>query len=238
MKRKIVMIDAAKCTGCGLCIAACHEGALQLVNGTARLISESYCDGLGACLPECPTGAITVAERDAAAFNEAAVLKQPEPENKQPLPETLACGCPGTRAKVIENQTHSARASATPVAMESRLRQWPCQIKLVPSNAPYFDNAHLLVAADCTAYAYANLHHDFMANKITIIGCPKLDQVDYTEKLTDILEMHDIKSVTVLRMEVPCCGGIVNAVKNALTASGKMIPWQVTVIGTNGDIIE
>lgn len=236
MKRKIVSIEESKCNGCGLCINACHEGALQLVNGKAKLISEDYCDGLGNCLPDCPTGAITIEEREAAAFNEEAVAKHIE-NNNTPLEVPLACGCPGSQArsivkeKVPETITHQVKS-------ESELRQWPCQIKLVPVNAPYFDNAHLLVAADCTAYAYAGIHQDFMRNKISIIGCPKLDEIDYTEKLTEILKRHEIKSVTVLRMEVPCCGGMVSAVKNALLNSGKMVPWNVVTISTDGKVLE
>lgn len=236
MKRKIISIDEAKCNGCGLCINACHEGALQLVNGKAKLVSESYCDGLGNCLPECPTGAITIEEREAAPFDAEAVAKHIEGKNN-PAPPSLACGCPGSQARSLVKEKASEPQTRT-VRMESELRQWPCQIKLVPVNAPYFDNAHLLVAADCTAYAYAGIHQDFMRNKITLIGCPKLDEVDYTEKLAEILKRHEIKSITVLRMEVPCCGGIVHAVKNALINSGKMIPWNVVTIGTDGNIIE
>lgn len=236
MKRNIVRIDETKCNGCGLCVNACHEGALQLINGKAKLVSESYCDGLGNCLPECPTGAITIEEREAEAFDEAAVTKHIESTNAPAAPP-LACGCPGTQSRSIIKEK-AVETPVRPVRMESELRQWPCQIKLVPVNAPYFDNAHLLVAADCTAYAYAGIHRDFMRNKITIIGCPKLDEVDYTEKLTEILKRHEIKSVTVLRMEVPCCGGIVYAVKNALINSGKMVPWNVVTIGTEGEIIE
>jgi len=239
--RKIVKINREKCDGCGLCIDACHEGALQLVNGKAELVSESYCDGLGDCLPECPAGAITIEEREADAFDEESVKKHME-ARKSPVLEKLACGCPGTQARTIDRK-EAAAASAQPAAgsaqpVVSQLRQWPCQIKLVPVNAPYFDQAHLLVAADCTAYAYANIHNDFMRNKITIIGCPKLDDVDYTEKLTGILQAHEIKSVTVLRMEVPCCGGIVNAVKQALINSGKMIPWSIVTVTTDGKIAE
>lgn len=252
MKRKIVKIDEEKCNGCGLCISGCHEGALQLIDGKARLVSESYCDGLGACLPECPAGAICIEERDADAFDETAVnannatnhtTKQHSPNTPiQAIQqsESSACGCPGTRARVMDRTAKPAtpiQPSQQPQAPESQLRQWPCQIKLVPANAPYLDKAHLLIAADCTAYAYANIHNDFMQNKITLIGCPKLDDTDYSEKLSAILMHNDIKSITVLRMEVPCCGGMVSAVKNAMLISNKLIPWNVTTISTNGNII-
>lgn len=240
MKRKIVKIDEEKCNGCGLCINGCHEGALQLIDGKARLVSESYCDGLGACLPDCPVGAISIEEREAAAFDEEMVKSQMAAK-QNPIPETLACGCPGTHAKMLERKSEPSTSQAVHSyvqANESQLRQWPCQIQLVPVNAPYFENAHLLVAADCTAYAYANVHQEFMRNKITIIGCPKLDDTHYAEKLTAILSAHEIKSVTVLRMEVPCCGGIVHAVKEALLNSGKLIPWQVVTISTDGRILE
>lgn len=247
MKRTIIKIDEEKCNGCGICISACAEGALQLIDGKAKLISESYCDGLGACLPECPTGAITMEEREADPFDEEAVkanmekamLQKAEEKTSPAMP--LACGCPGSNARATERKPaayvpdHSARYNVRP---ESQLRQWPCQIKLVSPQAPYFENAHLLVAADCTAFAYANTHEDFIRNKITIIGCPKLDEVDYSEKLAAILSYNNIKSVTVLRMEVPCCGGISNAVKNALIKSGKMIPWSVITVTTDGQIIE
>lgn len=238
MKRKIVTIDESKCNGCGLCINACHEGALQLVNGKAKLISDTYCDGLGACLPNCPMNAITIEEREAAAFDEAAVKARMDAAK----PNAVSFGgCPGSRAHNIERPVHLPANTeiAPPVARPtSELRQWPCQIKLVPVSAPYLKNAHLLIAADCTAYAYANLHQDFMRNKITLIGCPKLDEGDYTEKLTVIFSQHELKSVTVLRMEVPCCGGIVYAVKQALANSGKIIPWQVVTISTDGRILE
>lgn len=240
MKRKIVKIDESKCNGCGLCISGCHEGALQLIDGKAKLVSESYCDGLGACLPECPMDAISIEEREADAFDEEAVKENMQKAVQAPKP--LACGCPGTHAKTIEKKVPAKAAvevnNTASQPMESQLRQWPVQIQLVPANAPYFDNAHLLVAADCSAFAYANFHQDFMKNKISIIGCPKLDHVDYAEKLTQILQAHEIKSVTAVRMEVPCCGGIVSAVKQALMNSGKMIPWNVVTIGTDGSIIE
>jgi ferredoxin len=264
MKRKIVRIDEEKCTGCGLCVDSCQEGALQLVDGKARLMSESYCDGLGNCLPECPAGAIAIEERDAAGFDDEAVKKHatvkavnmgsPVPETSRAcgcgeadsvaepddMPEKLACGCPGTSAKLIERGecAHGTAAPHQAAAPESQLRQWPCQIKLVPVNAAYLDNADLLVAADCTAYAYADIHSDFMRHRITLIGCPKLDDTDYTEKLTEILKAHEIRSIKVLRMEVPCCGGIVNAVKQALINSGRMIPWGVATVGTDGRIVE
>ncbi len=239
MIRNIITIDQDKCNGCGLCVSACHEGALQLIDGKAKLISDSYCDGLGACLPECPTGAIEIQEREAERFDEQAVEAKKMQENKQP--EKLACGCPGTHSRTIERKQESPTPTAIETqqqSMTTELNQWPCQIKLVPTNAPYFDNAHLLVAADCSAYAYANFHHDFMKNKITIIGCPKLDNTDYAVKLTEILQNNAIKSVTVVRMEVPCCGGIEAAVKQALINSGKMIPWHVVTISTEGMILE
>lgn len=225
MIRKIIQIDEEKCNGCGACAAACHEGAIEMVNGKAKLMRDDYCDGLGDCLPTCPAGAITFVEREAAAYDEEAVRK-----NKERAKKSLACGCPGTQSREIK------RESAVPCGGDtaSQLLQWPVQIKLVPTNAPYFDGANLLIAADCTAYAYGNFHNEFIRRHITLIGCPKLDEVDYTEKLTAIIAGNDIKSVTVVRMEVPCCGGIENAVKNALRASGKFIPWQVVTISTDG----
>ena len=207
MIRRIIEIDEDKCNGCGACAAACHEGAIGMVDGKAKLLRDDYCDGLGDCLPTCPTGAIRFVEREAAAYDEQAVL---------------------------ENQKKAAPAVIQP----SQLAQWPCQIKLVPVNAPYFQGAKLLIAADCTAYAYANVHQEFMRGKVTIIGCPKLDDVDYIEKLTQILENNDIKSVTILRMEVPCCGGLEMAAKKALKESGKFIPWQVVTISIDGKILD
>ena len=237
MLRKIVKIDEEKCNGCGLCVNACHEGALQLIDGKARLVSESYCDGLGDCLPECPTGAIVLEERETVEYDEEAVKKHMEKRKQQPE-EVLPCGCPGSQAKLQAKRKPQATSVLSEQTMQSQLGQWPCQLKLVPITAPYLDNAHLLIAADCTAFAYPNIHQTFMRNKITLIGCPKLDAIDYSEKLTAILKQHEIKSVTVLRMEVPCCGGLVQAVKNALINSQKMIPWNVVTISTDGQLLE
>ena len=306
MKRNIISIDEEACNGCGLCVTACHEGALQMVNGKAKLITDSYCDGLGACLPECPTGAIRIEEREADAFDEEAVkarmaaldaelhMAQAQTAHAhnghaqahthsdhaqaqahaahthsghahaapaaKAGPEYAGGGCPGSRARTIERPAGGGcpgsaarsleRTSTSSVAdntrntpaivikPESQLRQWPVQIKLVPVKAPYLHQANILVAADCTAFAYANIHNDFMKNRITLIGCPKLDEGDYADKFTAILQNNEIKSITVLRMEVPCCGGITHAVQRALMASGKMIPWQVVTVGTNGEILE
>lgn len=201
MIRKIIQINEKKCNGCGACAKACHEGAIGMVDGKAKLLRDDYCDGLGDCLPSCPTGAISFVEREAAAYDEKAVQK------------TDIC---------------------SPVQISSQLGQWPCQIKLVPVNAPYFDGAKLLIAADCSAYAYAGMHDEFMRGKVTLIGCPKLDNVDYSEKLTQIIQCNNIQSVSILRMEVPCCGGLEQAVKKAIQASGKFIPWQVATISIDG----
>lgn len=231
MIRKIIQIDEEKCNGCGACAAACHEGAIGMVDGKARLLRDDYCDGLGDCLPSCPTGAITFTEREAAAYDEKAV-KAAQQKKKGALP----CGCPGTNVKQIHRSQGGCTApSAADVG--SRLSQWPVQIKLAPVNAPFFDNANLLIAADCTAYAYGNFHERFIKNRITLIGCPKLDAVDYTEKLTAIIRENDIKSVTIVRMEVPCCGGLEHAAREALKASGKFIPWSVVTISTDGHIL-
>ena len=235
MVRKIITINEDKCIGCELCVNACHEGAIGMVNGKAKLLRDNYCDGLGNCLPVCPTEAITFEEREAAEYDAVAV--KTNMENVQP--EALACGCPGTHSKVINRDAAKYDPASEPTAqVETHLNQWPVQIKLVPVNAPYFENANLLVAADCTAFSYGNFHAEYMRNKVTIIGCPKLDEGDYSEKLTAILQANNIKSVTVVRMEVPCCGGIENAVKTALQNCGKMIPWQVVTISTDGKILE
>lgn len=232
MKRKIIKINEELCNGCGLCAEACHEGAIGMVNGKAKLLRDDYCDGLGDCLPVCPTGAIAFEEREAAAYDEAAVKANMA---KTPLP----CGCPGTHSKSIDRKNESAEVDSKPAHNpKSRLNQWPVQIKLVPVNAPYFNGAKLLIAADCTAFAYGDFHERFIKNHITLIGCPKLDEGDYSDKLTAIIKENDIKSVTVVRMEVPCCGGIANAAVTALQNSGKMIPWQIVTISTDGQILE
>lgn len=204
MIRRIIQIDEEKCNGCGACAAACHESAIGMVDGKAKLLRDDYCDGLGDCLPACPTGAITFVEREAAAYDEAAVLA---------------------------NQKKATKS-------QSQLQQWPVQIKLVPTNAPYFDGAKLLIAADCTAYAYANFHEDFIKGRIVLVGCPKLDAADYSKKLEEIIRNNNIASVTIVRMEVPCCGGLEMAAKKALQNSGKFIPWQVTTISVDGKLLD
>ena len=234
MIRKIIRIDRERCNGCGACAQACHEGAIEIRNGKAELVREHFCDGLGDCLPECPTGAISFEEREAPAYDEKAVK---EAQKNQAAPKHM--GCPG--AKSMQIQRPAAPETGTPASnpgQMSALRIWPVQIKLAPISAPYFNGAKLLIAADCTAYAYASFHQDFIRNKLTLIGCPKLDQVDYSEKLTAIIQGNDIQSVTIVRMEVPCCGGLEMAAKKALQSSGKFIPWQVVTISIDGKIIE
>jgi NAD-dependent dihydropyrimidine dehydrogenase PreA subunit len=245
MLRQIIQIDKEKCNGCGLCVNACHEGAIGLKEGKAVLLRENYCDGLGDCLPACPQKAIFFEKREAPQYDEAEVKKH---LNKN---EPLPCGCPGTNAKSIKRedtlpQTDVPVYSVEPIGegfppehmFPSQLAQWPVQIKLVPVKAPYFDNAELLVSADCTAYAYGNFHNSFMKNKITLIGCPKLDECDYSEKLAVIFKSSNIKSITVIRMEVPCCAGIENAVKKAINACGKEIPLQIVIITTDGNLLQ
>ena len=254
MIRKIIKIDEEKCNGCGLCANACHEGAIEMINGKAKLVRENFCDGLGDCLPACPTGAITFEKREAPAYDEKAVqeAKKGSPTaitGTKPVPPHMEKkkmekmnpihhegGCPGSRIAQFHRQEDTPPVSSP--HSTSRLGQWPCQIKLVPTRAPFFENAKLLIAADCTAYAYANMHEEFMKGKITIIGCPKLDDIDYTEKLTAIIRNNDIRSVTIVRMEVPCCGGLQRAAENALKASGKFIPWQVITISIDGNILD
>ena len=270
MKRKIVEIDETKCTGCGLCANACHEGAIAMVDGKAKLVKDDYCDGMGDCLPECPAGAIKIVEREAAAYDENAVQERKmakmqeqmkaggmalHPDRHMPPPGGLdrrslgGGGCPG---KAMRTFNRTGGPGSVPAMADtevgppdsrfpiphSQLAQWPCQIRLVPVKAPFFQGAKLLIAADCTAYAYANFHQEFMRGKVTIVGCPKLDPVDYSEKLTEILRENDIKSVTIVRMEVPCCGGLEMAAKKALQESGKFIPWQVVTLSLDGKIID
>lgn len=218
MIRQMIHIDEEKCNGCGICASACHEGAIDIVAGKAKLVREHFCDGFGDCLPSCPTGAITFEEREAPAYDEAAVKE--------------------SQRKSQESDEENSAPAAAYARSVSQLNQWPCQIKLLPTRASFYDSAKLLIAADCTAYAYANMHEDFMKGRITLIGCPKLDAVDYSEKLTEIIRDNDIKSVTIVRMEVPCCGGLQRAAENALRNSGKFIPWQIVTISRDGRILD
>lgn len=237
MLRKIIKIDKNRCNGCGACAAACHEGAIEMIDGKAVLTREDYCDGLGDCLPQCPTDAISFEEREAPAYDEAAVLAAKQKKLKEQDIKMPRTGCPGAQVRQIVPSKTENTPFHMPTAV-SQLGQWPCQIKLAPVNAPYFNGAKLLIAADCTAYAYANIHTDFMKDKVTLIGCPKLDSVDYSEKIKEIIRTNDIKSVTILRMEVPCCGGLETAVKKALQESGKFIPWQTVTISVDGKILD
>ena len=239
MIRKIIHIDEDKCNGCGLCATACHEGAIDIIDGKAKLVRENFCDGFGDFLPGCPTGAITFEEREAPAYDEAAVQ---ESKKKKELQEKMKHlhegGCPGSRMRMLEQPGEAGSNIAEPMRQAPQLRNWPVQIKLAPINAPYFNKAKLLIAADCTAYAYANFHQEFMRGKVTLVGCPKLDAVDYSEKLTEIIRSNEIQEVTIVRMEVPCCGGLEMAAKKALQASGKFIPWQVVTISIDGKILD
>ena len=235
MVRKIIEIDEEKCNGCSACAEACHEGAIGMVNGKAKLLREDYCDGLGDCLPACPTGAISFVEREAADYDEQAVTANKR--KKQNEAHALS-GCPGNRLHSFHrSQEEPVQKAEVKTAPLSRLEQWPCQIRLIPIHAPCFDGAKLLIAADCTAYAYARMHEDFMKGKITLIGCPKLDDVDYSEKLTGILQNNEILSVTIVKMEVPCCSGLEAAAKKALQKSGKFIPWRVVTVSVDGRIL-
>ena len=247
MIRKVIHIDEDKCNGCGICANACHEGAIGMVDGKAKLLRDDYCDGMGDCLPACPTGAITFEEREAAAYDEAAVREnKKKKELQEKMKQMNAGGCPGSAVRMLQQKNAGANSSTgtsslvggSSMAAVSQLRNWPVQIKLAPINAPYFNGAKLLIAADCTAYAYANFHQEFIRGKVTMVGCPKLDSVDYSEKLTEIIRNNDIQSVTIVRMEVPCCGGLEMAAKKALQASGKFIPWQVVTISIDGKILE
>ena len=240
MIRKIIHIDEEKCSGCGLCASACHEGAIDIVDGKAKLVRENFCDGFGDCLPNCPTGAISFEEREAPAYDEAAVkAAQKKAMEKRVRLVQAGGGCPGSRMMELHKEAVPEQETA-PVSVRpiSRLNQWPCQIKLLPTQAPFFDGTKLLIAADCTAYAYANMHEDFMKGKITVIGCPKLDAVDYSEKLTAIICNNDVKSLTIVRMDVPCCGGLQRAAETALRNSGKFIPWQVVTISRDGRVLD
>lgn len=238
MIRQIIRIDEGKCNGCGLCAQACHEGAIDMVEGKAKLVWENFCDGFGDCLPQCPTGAIRFEEREAPAYDEAAVKESQRKKAADKLMQGQRplSGCPGSAAMGLQGGEDAPPATAGKPL--SRLKQWPVQLKLLPAKAPFYDGAGLLIAADCTAYAYAGMHEDFMRGKVTVIGCPKLDGVDYTEKLSQIISGNDIKSVTILRMDVPCCGGLQRAAENALRASGKFIPWQVVTISRDGRILD
>lgn len=277
MIRKIIHIDEEKCNGCGLCARACHEGAIDIVDGKAKLMRENFCDGFGDCLPNCPMGAITFEEREAPEYDAAAVARAKksasgsQPSGGHVHPERSAseapfAGCPGSRMRSFmrpsaqapeqgaAERKHFHRPNPNKAAAgearneeaapayyakpQSQLQQWPVQIRLLPAEAPFYNGAKLLIAADCTAYAYANMHEDFIKGHVTLVGCPKLDPVDYTEKLTEIIAKNDVKSVTIVRMEVPCCGGLQRAAENALRASGKFLPWRVVTISCEGEIID
>lgn len=239
MIRKIIRIDEEKCNGCGVCATACHEGAIEMIDGKAKLVRENFCDGFGDCLPGCPTGAITFEEREAPAYDEEAVNRAKSEKVKAEEKRMPHSGCPGSMMRQMNRGKKSEGPSPqNATARESQLMNWPVQIKLAPIQAPYFEGAKLLIAADCAAYAYANFHAEFMRDKVTVIGCPKLDSVDYSEKLTEIIRRNEIRSITIVRMEVPCCGGIEMAARKALQASGKFLPWQVVTLSIDGRILE
>ena len=228
MIRKIIQIDREKCNGCGTCARTCHESAISMVNGKAQLLRDDYCDGLGDCLPVCPTDAIRFVEREAAAYDAAAVAAA-----KAAAKAPHSCGCPGAAAREI----HHEKCLKATGGMPSRLENWPVQIKLAPVRAPYFQGADLLVAADCTAYARGSFHEDFIRGRSVLIGCPKLDGENYAEKLAAILRENDVHSVTLTRMRVPCCGGLERMLRTALENCGKQLPLEIAVIDMNGDIM-
>ena len=236
MVRRVIQIDEEKCNGCGICAEACHEGAIGIVDGKAKLLRDDYCDGLGDCLPNCPVGAISFIEREAAAYDEAAVQENKK-KKMQAMGQAPVGGCPGSRMRQLERKPAEENQNAgSPVS--SQLRQWPVQIKLLPVHAPFYEGANLLIAADCTAYAYAKFHDEFLKDRVVLVGCPKLDSTDYAVKLAEIIRQNEVQSITVVRMEVPCCGGLEMAAKRALEASGKRLPWQVITVGTDGTIRE
>ena len=236
MVRRVIQIDEEKCNGCGICAEACHEGAIGIVEGKAKLLHDDYCDGLGDCLPNCPVGAISFIEREAAAYDEAAVQENKK-KKMQAMGQAPVGGCPGSRMRQLERKPAEENQNAgSPVS--SQLRQWPVQIKLLPVHAPFYEGANLLIAADCTAYAYAKFHDEFLKDRVVLVGCPKLDSTDYAVKLAEIIRQNEVQSITVVRMVVPCCGGLEMAAKRALEASGKRLPWQVITVGTDGTIRE
>ena len=243
MIRKIVKIDEEKCTGCGLCASACHENAIVMENGKAHLLRDDFCDGFGDCLPACPAGAISIEEREGAEYDPEAVEKRKQnlmqQHSESSMPHNHSGGCPGSAMHTFNRaQASVSENESSEKTVKSELMQWPVQIKLLPVQAPFYENANLLIAADCTAYAYAAFHRDFIKNHITLVGCPKLDEGDYTEKLTAIISQNNIKSLTIVRMEVPCCGGLERAATDALQASGKFLPWRIVVISRDGEILE
>ena len=242
MIRTVIHIDEDKCTGCGLCADACHEGSIGMVDGKAKLLRDDFCDGMGDCLPSCPADAISFVEREALPYDEAAVAAaQAARSAAAPAAGHFGHGggCPGSRAQVLHDTREGQQVAPTAgdIEAQSQLAQWPCQIKLMPLQSPYYQGVDLLIAADCTAFAYASFHDRYMRGKVTVIGCPKLDAVDYTEKLASIIALNDIRSVTICRMEVPCCGGLERAAENALAASGKNLPIEVVTFSVRGEVL-